>query len=256
MDSVLVDRAGGVVTVTVNRPEKKNAADFPTFDALAAAFTEIAHNTDDRVVVVTGAGTDFCSGADLWGDDGQKVPWIVRMRRVHAAALALQRLPQPTIAKVRGVAVGAGANLALGCDLVVASDTTRFCEIFSKRGLSLDFGGTWLLPRRVGLHVAKELAFFAEMLPAAELERLGLVNRVVADGDLDAFVDDWARRLALAPPIAVAQTKRMLDHAATLTFEQALDAESAAQTVNFGSKDTDEALRAFSEKRDPVFRGH
>ena len=117
------------------------------------------------------------------------------MRHVGDVALALHRLPKPTIAKVRGVAVGAGCNMALGCDLVVASDNARFSEIFARRGLSIDFGGSWVLPRIVGMHRAKELALFADIIDAAEAERIGLVNRVVPDAEIDAFVDDWAARL-------------------------------------------------------------
>ena len=171
-------------------------------------------------------------------------------------ALALHRLPQPTIAKVNGVAVGAGCNLALGCDLVVASDEARFSEIFALRGLTIDFGGSWLLPRRVGLHRAKELALLAEIISAKEAEAMGLVNRVVPVGELDAFVDDWATRLAAGPPIALAQTKRLLNNAFAVTLEQALEDEGAAQTVNFGTKDTVEAMTAFVEKRAPNFKGY
>jgi len=156
---------------------------------------------------------------------------------------------------VRGVAVGAGANLAFGCDLVAASDNARFSEIFSRRGLSLDFGGSWVLPRRVPLHIAKELAFFGDILSAAEAQSYGLVNRVVPDDELDAFVDAWAARLVASPPIALAQTKRMLNNAMNVTMEEALDDESAAQTVNFGTKDTMEAITAFMEKREPKFIG-
>ena len=168
---------------------------------------------------------------------------------------SLRRLPQPTIAKVRGVAVGAGMNMALLCDLVVAGDTARFSEIFARRGLTIDFGGSWVLPRRIGLHRAKELALFADIIDAAEADRIGLVNRVVPDGELDAFVDDWARRLAAGPPIALAQTKRLLDNAIGVTLEQALDDEGAAQSVNFGTGDTAEAVRAFVDKRQPEFKG-
>ena len=174
------------------------------------------------------------------------------MRRVNEACIALQKLPQPTIAKVRGVAVGAGCNLALGCDLVVASQTARFSEIFVRRGLSLDFGGSWVLPRRVGLHRAKELAFFGEIIGAYEM---GLVNRVLADGEIDQFVDEWARKLAAGPPIALAQTKQLLNNSLNLTLEQALDDEAAAQTINFSTSDTAEAMRAFAEKREPKFTG-
>jgi len=177
------------------------------------------------------------------------------MRTISEIALTLQRMPQPTIAKVRGVAVGAGCNMALVCDLVVASTTARFSEIFARRGLSLDFGGSWALPRRIGLHKAKELALFGDIIDATEAERIGLVNRVVADEKLDAFVDDWATRLAAGPPIALAQTKRMLNNAMNVTLEEALDDEGAAQSVNFATKDTVEAMLAFAEKREPKFTG-
>ncbi|MFM8504882.1 MAG: enoyl-CoA hydratase-related protein, partial [Acidimicrobiaceae bacterium] len=159
------------------------------------------------------------------------------------------------IAKVRGVAVGAGCNLALGCDLVVASSTARFSEIFARRGLSLDFGGSWLLPRRIGMHRAKELALLAEIIGANDALEMGLVNRVLPDGEVDAFVDNWARKLAAGPPIALAQTKRLLNNSLNVTLEEALDDEAAAQTINFATNDTAEAMRAFIEKREPKFTG-
>ncbi len=235
-------------------PAKKNAINGAMWDELLATFREVADSSDDRVVVITGGSGEFCSGADLTGG-GNDRHQLAAMRHVGDVALALHRLPQPTIAKVRGVAVGAGCNLALGCDLVVAGDTARFSEIFAKRGLSIDFGGSWLLPRRVGLHKAKELAFFADIIDATEAERIGLVNRVVADGDLDAFVDDWAQRLAAGPPIAVAMTKRLLDNSMQVTLEEALDDEGMSQTINFGTSDTPEAIMAFVEKRTPRFKG-
>jgi 2-(1,2-epoxy-1,2-dihydrophenyl)acetyl-CoA isomerase len=164
-------------------------------------------------------------------------------------------LPQPTVAKVRGVAVGAGCNLALVCDLVVASENARFSEIFARRGLSLDFGGSWILPRRVGLHRAKELALLAEIISAADAYEMGLVNRVLADDELDAFVDDWAARLAAGPPIALAMSKRLLNNSLQVTLEEALDDEGLSQTVNFSTRDTAEAMAAFVAKRDPSFEG-
>ena len=256
-DSIDVTRRAGVVTVTINRPAKKNALTDRLWDGLLDAFREIGRSVEDRVVVVTGAGGDFCAGADLWGNrgDGDQPHKLATMRRVGDVALALHRLPQPTIAKVRGVAVGAGCNLALGCDLVVASGSARFSEIFSRRGLSLDFGGSWLLPRRIGLHVAKEIAFFGDILSAADVQALGLVNRVIPDDELDSFVEEWARRLAELPPIALAQTKRMLNNSWSLTMAQALDEEGAAQAVNFGTSDTAEAISAFAEKRTPRIIG-
>lgn len=257
LQTIIVERDNGVVTVTLNRPSKKNAANNVMWSELLATFRAIGASADDRCVVLTGAGGDFCSGADLWaGDDAAaRQHQLARMRNVTEVAMSLARLPQPVIAKVRGVAVGAGMNMALGCDLVVASENARFSEIFAKRGLSIDFGGSWLLPRRVGLHKAKELALFADIINASEAERIGLVNRVVPDVELDAFVGGWAKKLAAMPPIAIAQTKRMLNNAMNVTLEEALEDEGTAQTVNFGTKDTAEAIAAFTEKRDPVFHG-
>ena len=267
METLQVFRENSVVTVTINQPEKKNAINSAMWDGLADIFREIASRADDRVVVVTGAGNDFCSGADLSGRGGNaaaggagagaqnQVHHLAAMRRVNDACIALQRLPQPTIAKVRGVAVGAGCNLALGCDLVVASSSARFSEIFARRGLSLDFGGSWLLPRRIGMHRAKELALLAEIIDANDAFEMGLVNRVLPDSEVDAFVDNWARKLAVGPPIALAQTKRLLNNSLNVTLEEALDDEAAAQTINFATSDTAEAMRAFIEKREPKFTG-
>jgi len=256
METLQVERADGIVTITLNRPQLKNAMSPQMFDELRAAFREISADPErDRVVVVTGAGGAFCSGADLSGlgtVSMHQLPW---MRQVGQACAALHELPQPVIAKVVGVAAGAGANLALGCDLIVASDDARFSEIFARRGLSIDFGGSYVLPRLVGMHKAKELAFFADIISAKEALEFGIVNRVVPAAEIDAFVDDWARRLAAGPPIALSMTKKLLNQSFSVTIEQALEAEGQAQTVNFGTADVAEAMAAFAEKRDPTFRG-
>jgi 2-(1,2-epoxy-1,2-dihydrophenyl)acetyl-CoA isomerase len=257
VETIEVSRASGIVTITLNRPAKKNAANAQMWNELLETFRDIASSGDDRVVVLTGAGGEFCAGADLTGGGtgGPDQHQLAQMRHISDVALALHRLPMPTIAKVRGVAVGAGCNMAIGCDLVVASDNARFSEIFARRGLSIDVGGSWVLPRIVGMHRAKELALFADIIDAAEAERIGLVNRVVADAEIDDFVDAWAARLAAGPPIALAMTKRMLDNSMAVTLEQALDDEGVAQSLNFSTADTMEALRAFVEKREPKFEG-
>ncbi|MFM8970802.1 MAG: enoyl-CoA hydratase [Actinomycetota bacterium] len=258
MAEIEVTRSESIATVTINRPQRKNAVTGDMWAQLAETFRSLSADSDVRCVVITGAGGEFCSGADLSARSasGKQVHQLAAMRHVNDAALSLHRMPQPTIAKVRGVAVGAGCNMALGCDLVVASETARFSEIFAKRGLSVDFGGSWLLPRRVGLHRAKELALFGDIVSAADAREMGLVNRVLPDGELDAFVDGWAKRLAAGPPIALALTKRMLNNAMNVTMEEALDDEGAAQTVNFGTKDTLEAMEAFMQKREPKFKGY
>jgi len=262
MDEILIERDGGVVTLTINRPERKNAITDDMWDALGDVFTEVGRRSEDRVLVITGAGGAFCSGADLGARAGSadgaaalSEGGLARMRRIGSAALALHRLAKPTLAKVGGVAAGAGCNLALGCDLVVASQDARFSEIFSRRGLSLDFGGSWLLPRLIGLHKAKELAYFADIVSAEEAMGLGIVNRVVPAEQLDAFVEDWARRLAAGPPMALSLTKTMLNSSLALSMDECLEAEARSQVVNFGTEDFREALTAFVAKREPEFKG-
>ncbi len=256
METLIVDRApNGVVTLTLNRPEKKNAMNAAMFNELLAVFRDVDGSTSDRVLVITGAGDAFCSGADL-GDRGNDTRHaLARLHWVADVALALHRIPKPVIAKVNGIAVGAGLNLALGCDLIVASENARFSEIFARRGLTIDFGGSWLLPRLVGMHRAKELALFADIISAKEAAELGLVNRVVPASQLDACVADWADRLAAGPPLALSMTKRLLTNSFSLTMDEALEAEGMAQSVNQGTEDTAEAIRAFLEKREPKFKG-
>jgi len=246
-----------VVTLTLNRPDTMNAITGEMWGGLGDVFAEVARNRDDRALVVTGAGRAFCAGADLIDSgmprtSGQR---LEHMRGVGRSAAALRDVSKPTVAKVNGVAAGAGLSLALGCDLVIASDTARFSAIFVQRGLSIDYGGSWLLPRLVGIHKAKELAFLAEVIDAAEAERIGIVNRVVPADELDAAVDTVVARLLQMAPIALAQTKRLLDQAFTVTFVEAVEAEAAAQVVNLSSDDAKEAVRAFMEKRDPQFSG-
>src|SRR3954453_12412465 len=174
METLIVDRADGVVTVTLNRPEAKNAINGPMGRELIDVFDEVADTASDRVLVITGAGDGFCSGADLSpgnNPDLEVQPGGIgsafrEMRVVGRAALRLHHLPQPTIAAVNGVAAGAGLNMALGCDLIVASERARFSEIFSKRGLNVDFGGSWLRPRLGGLPKAKGAVFSPAIIGA------------------------------------------------------------------------------------------
>jgi enoyl-CoA hydratase/carnithine racemase len=256
MSEILVERAGGLVTVTLNRPDRLNAITNYMWEELARIFHEVSHRADDRVLVVTGAGTAFCSGADLGSGTGvSERSAIDHMRIVGEAAMALHRVPKPTIARVDGVAAGAGLNLALGCDLVAASDRSRFSEIFARRGLSVDFGGSWLLPRLVGLHKAKELVLLADILNASEAAEAGLVNRVVPANELDSLVASWVERLVAGPPIALSLSKQLLNKSFETSMDQAVEAEAQAQAVNSSSADAREARAAFQEKREPRFEG-
>ncbi len=259
LETLIIDAAdNGVVTVTMNRPQRLNAANPQMFTDLRETWNELGGDPTVRCVVMTGAGDGFCSGADLGPDDGDggvRPHPLQNMNVIHQTVSALYSIMVPVIAKVNGVAAGAGMNLALACDLIVASDQARFSEIFARRGLTIDFGGSWILPRLVGLHRAKELAFFADVIDAKQAEEFGIVNKVVPHGDLGAFVDDWANRLAAGPPLALAMTKRLLTLNASADFATALDAEGTAQALNFSTDDTKEAVRAFLNKRSPTFTG-
>jgi 2-(1,2-epoxy-1,2-dihydrophenyl)acetyl-CoA isomerase len=259
MDTLIVERAGGVVTVTMNRPERKNAANGQMLRELPEIFAEVEERPEDRVMVLTGAGGAFCSGADLSDPNGPASDptrsGLSRMRRLGDVALALHRISKPTIAKVDGYAVGAGLSLALGCDLIVCTEAAKLSMIFSKRGLSLDNGASWLLPRLVGMARAKEIALFGGMWSGADALALGLVNRVLPVEEIDAFVDDWAATLAAGPPMAMSMTKTLLHASWQATMEQVVEDEARCQAVNFASRDTAEAMAAFAEKREPTFTG-
>jgi enoyl-CoA hydratase/carnithine racemase len=243
---------GGVRMLTLNRPDRKNAINPQLWHELADALRATARD-DVRVLVITGAGGAFCTGADI------SLPEDIhprhKLRRLTDVALALHELAIPTIAKVTGAAVGAGWNLALGCDFVVATPESRFCQIFSKRGLSVDLGGSWLLPKLVGLQQAKRLVLLAEMIDAEEALSLGLVTWVKAAAEIDAFVADLAARLAAGPPVALAQSKALLNDGADATLRQALANEARAQPGNFATADSMEAYAAFAEKREAAFTG-
>jgi 2-(1,2-epoxy-1,2-dihydrophenyl)acetyl-CoA isomerase len=259
METLIVERKDGVVTVIMNRPDRKNAANGKMLRELQQVFLEVEDTDEDRALILTGAGGAFCSGADLSDPDGPATDptrsGLARMRRLGDLALALHRLTKPTIAKVDGVAVGAGLSLALGCDLIVCSDRARLSMIFAKRSLALDCGASWLLPRLVGMARAKEIALFGGMWSGEEAAAIGLVNRVLPVDEIDAFVDDWATTLAAGPPLALSMTKTLLNASSMASMEQALEDEARCQALNFSTKDTKEAMQAFSEKRDAVFIG-
>jgi 2-(1,2-epoxy-1,2-dihydrophenyl)acetyl-CoA isomerase len=259
METLIVERKDGVVTVTMNRPERKNAANGVMLNELKEVFAEVEDRPDDRVMVLTGAGGAFCSGADLSDPNGPATDptrsGLSRMRRLGDVALGLHHVTKPTIAKVDGVAVGAGLSLALGCDLVVCSDRARLSMIFAKRSLSLDNGASWLLPRLVGMARAKEIALFGGMWSGEEAAAIGLVNRVLPVDELDAFVEEWAAALAAGPPLALSMTKTLLHASSMASMEQAVEDEARCQALNFSTSDTAEAMSAFGQKREPVFIG-
>jgi 2-(1,2-epoxy-1,2-dihydrophenyl)acetyl-CoA isomerase len=254
-----IEDRGPVRWLTLDRPERLNAIPPDGWAALAESFDDFAA-AEQRVLVVTGAGGAFCSGADISAADassglGSHVERYERMQNVATAASALHRLTKPTVAAVDGVAVGAGMNLALGCDLVIASSRARFAQIFVRRGLSVDFGGTWLLPRIVGLQRAKELALTGRMVEAAEAREIGMVLEVVEPDELESSVQKLAEELAGGAPLAQAFIKRGLDRSLGATFDEMLAHETQAQALNLGSEDVVEGVAAFLGGRAPIFRG-
>lgn len=249
---------GAVRTLTIDNPGRRNAIPHAGWLELADFIAEFAASTQ-RVLVITGAGGDFCSGADLAGDLAQlagtaatRLEW---MHAVERAARALFTLGKPTLAAVDGVAVGAGMNLALACDVVVASDRARFAEIFVRRGLTVDFGGTWLLPRLVGLARAKELALTGRVFGSEEAASYGLVAEVVSHELLADRSAEIAAELAAGAPTAQRLAKLGMNRSFEMSFEQALEFESQAQAVCLSSEDVAEGVGAFLEKRAPRFTG-
>ena len=261
-DSIIVTREDGVVTIALNRPEVKNALTTDHFARLGELFDEVAAEPRDRVLVLTGTGNAFCAGADLMqpGDSARllKEGPIARSRFTRQTiepALALHRLPKPTIAAVNGVAAGGGCNLALGCDIVFGGESARFAQVFVDRGLTVDYGGTWLLPRLIGPQRAKDMAFRGDVLGAREALALGLMLEVVPDDALMDRVSEYARALAAKPPIALSFIKSGMNRLMSASFEEGLEFEADAQATCLGSEDFREAMRAWMEKREGDYRG-
>lgn len=247
---------GPVRWLTIDNQPRRNAIPVGGWAVLAGLIGEFSES-EARVLVITGAGEDFCSGADMGSavSGGAASGGYAAMTEVSAAAAALHRSTKPTIAAVDGVAVGAGMNLALGCDVVIATDRVRFSEIFVKRGLTVDFGGIWLLPRLAGIARAKELALTGRMFGADEAQRYGLVAEVVAPGDLDRAAGEMAAELAAGAPLAQRFIKEGLDRSLEMSFGEALAYEQRAQSILLKSEDAIEGVSAFLQKRPPEFKG-
>ncbi len=257
---VLVDVTDSVGTVTLNRPDKLNAFLGTMRDEIGEALEELGVRDDVRVVVVTGRGRAFCAGADV----GYMADLLERRAYDEANLLvtagrrvirSIIEMPKPVIAALNGPAAGGGANMALACDLRIASDRAAIGQTFNRIGLAPDWGGSWLVPRLVGRARAAELFFLADMVDAAEAERLGLVNRVVPHADLEDTVREVAGRLAAKPALALALAKEALRRSLSAELDEMLDFEVRSQDQAFRSADALEGTRAFVEKRAPRFGG-
>jgi enoyl-CoA hydratase/carnithine racemase len=253
---------GGVVTVTLRRPERLNALTFDTYEELSDAFAALGQTPEARAILITGHGDGFCSGGDvdeiiaqLFSLDAQGLLGFTRLtgRLIHN----MRACRRPIIGAINGVAVGAGAVIAAACDLRVAAESARFGYIFPRVGLSgADMGASWLLPRIVGLGHASELLFLGEIVDAAYAARIGLVNRVVKDADAArALARTWAETLAAGPAFAHAMTKQMMESEHGMSLAQAIEAEAQAQALCMAHPDFRIAHEAFKARERPVYTG-
>jgi 2-(1,2-epoxy-1,2-dihydrophenyl)acetyl-CoA isomerase len=251
--TVLLERDDdGVATLTLNRPARKNGIHRAMVDLAIATLDQVASDHRNRVLVVTGAAGAFCSGMDL--AEGMLPDELTFMRRVGTLCRDLHELPIPTIAKVRGAAIGFGANFALCCDLVLAAEDANFGELFAARGVALDGGGSWSLPRLVGPQKAKEIAFFSQSLTGSQAADIGMVNKAVPADSLDAVVAEWASTLAAGPRRALSMIKAEINTALETSFSAALEKEAVAQAQAARGGEVKEGVQAFFEKRKPNFR--
>jgi len=260
-EHILVSEANCVTTITLNRPDKLNAFIGHMRRDLAEALEHAGSNRNARCVIITGAGRAFCAGGDIAfmaelmerrdTDEFERI--LGAGQRVISA---IRSMTKPVIAAVNGPAAGAGFNLALACDLRIASSDATFSQSFVKVGLHPDWGGTYFLPRLVTPNKACELFFLGETIDAAEALRLNLVNQVVAPEELETATLALAERLCAAPPIALASVKQAVYMSDSANLEEMLRYETEAQLRCFESEDGHEGLRAFFEKRDPRFTGH
>ena len=249
---------GPVRRLWLNRPHRKNAVPPHGWVELREALDDF-ERSPKRAMVISGRGGDFCAGADLDPEEGSPPQGVVaardRMKMVGETALALHRLTKPTVAAVDGAAVGAGMSLALGCDVVIATPRARFSAIFVRRGLGLDMGLSWLLPRLAGARFAREAALSGRMIPAEEAMRHGLVSDVVDRDLLEERAFRTAESLARGAPVAQMFIKQGLNRSLELSFEEALTWEGQAQAICLSTDDHREGVEAFLEKRPPRFKG-
>lgn len=257
-ETILLQKDGPVATIAFNRPQRKNAVNPKTVEELLKALRDVANDNAIRVLVVTGSGGVFCSGGDLQSEMFQPKDAIadkIMTARYGDVTFAIRSLPKPVIAAVDGAAVGIGFHYALACDIIIASDRARFAEGFAGIGLHPDGGGTYLLPRLVGVAKALELIFTNRMVDAQEAERIGIINKVVPAEKLDATVKELALSLASGPSIAFGLAKISVYQAQSLDLASALEAEARAQAICLHTEDHREGVAAFLAKRKPQFKG-
>lgn len=255
-DTISVESSGGVLTVTLNRPDVLNAVNDLLARELHDALRQAARDAAARCVMLTGAGRGFCSGADLRDRPGTRPSYREHLHATfNPIIVAMRTMEKPVIAAVNGVAAGAGCSIALAADLRIASDRASFIELFARIGLLPDSGSTWFLPRLVGLGKALEMCYTTDPVDAAEALRLGLVNRVVPHEELMREAMELAGRLAAGPTKAYGLTKRAIYFGLGASLEQSLEYEAQLQDVAGATTDHRQGVAAFLEKRQPKYEG-
>ncbi len=256
-----------LATLTLNRPEKRNAINRQMMEELAEALSNISEDDSIRVLIITGAGKAFCAGADVdlmpGGGDVKELgeQSVEKLRRsfifksAKKIILSLHQMEKPTIAMINGVCVGAGFDLALACDLRTASENAKFMCGFVKIGLFPGFGAAWLYPRVMGLGKAFELLFTGDILEAREAKEIGMVNKLAAAEELKNVTMSLARKIADGPPIAIRLMKSQVYKGLQTDLATALDEAAFCESITLASKDHLEGITAFREKRKPVFKG-
>jgi len=260
LEDVLFKREDQVEIITLNRPEIMNCFNNNILLALTRKFEALHQDDDCRAVVITGEGRGFCTGADLTGGGARAdaaTPMGMRLStHVYSAVIrSMVTMEKPVIGAINGDAAGAGCNFALACDILVASEKARFIQVFVRRGLVVDMGGTFFLPRLVGLSKAKELAFSGEAIEAQRALELGLVSKVVPHESLMDEAMEMARKLAQGPTRAIGMIKRMLNRSFESDLETALEMEASLQGIAVSTPDVVEGITSFLQKRPANFTG-
>lgn len=260
-DYVLLDKKDKIGTITLNRPEKYNAFAGRMREEIKEAVEDVCRDPEISVIIITGAGKAFCSGGDLdefVSGKTQAMSKVATSERhtMYQIVLSLNAVEKPVIAAVNGAAVGGGCNLALACDIRIASEKARFGQSFTRIGLHPDWGGIYFLPRLVGYAKAAELIFSGDIIDGQEALRIGMVNRLVPHDELMSETYALAERMARNAPIPIAFAKRGLQSSHRMDITQALDFEAYVLEVTSKSKDFMEGTKAFLEKRQPEFKGH
>jgi len=259
-ESILLRKEGNIATITLNRPERLNALDWPAQGLFGQKLDEVADDDEVRVLIITGEGKAFCAGGDVSAQRGRigmkPAERRAGMKRLLKNPLKIRKMSIPVIAMVNGVAVGAGCNMALACDIIIASEKARFSQAFVKVGLVQDYGGSYLLSRQVGTKKACELVFTGDLIDAQEALRIGMVNKVVPEGELASATMEMARKMASRAPLAVSIAKRCIyDGFDNFDLETALEYEIYTQGFCSDTDDHKEGTTAFLEKREPEFKG-